>query len=75
MKLLPEFQIEYISAIGKKKRDDKISLYLRADSSSAHRASFPPPPFDNGFLKYMKKQILARLPVFKILGPSLVSAS
>jgi hypothetical protein len=31
---LHEFQIEYISAIGKeKKREDKISLYLRADLS------------------------------------------
>ena len=36
MKLLPEFQIEYIPAIGKKKREDKISLYLRADLSPAH---------------------------------------
>jgi hypothetical protein len=29
MKLLPEFQIESISAIEEKKRDDQISLYLR----------------------------------------------
>ena len=38
MKLLPEFQIESISAIEEKKREDKISLYLRADLSPAHRA-------------------------------------
>ena len=36
MKLLPKFQIESISAIEKKKREDKISLYLRADLSPAH---------------------------------------
>ena len=35
MKLLPEFQIESISAIEEKKREDKISLYLRADLSPA----------------------------------------
>jgi hypothetical protein len=35
MELLPEFQIESISAIEKKKREDKISLYLRADLSPA----------------------------------------
>ena len=35
MKLLPEFQIESISAIDKKKREDKIRLYLRADLSPA----------------------------------------
>ena len=39
MELLPEFQIESISAIEKKKREDKISLYLRADLSPA----LPPP--------------------------------
>jgi hypothetical protein len=37
MKLLPEFQIESISAIEEKKREDKISLYLRADLSPANR--------------------------------------
>ena len=36
MKLLPEFQIESISAIEKKKREDKISLYLRAYLSPGH---------------------------------------
>jgi hypothetical protein len=35
MKVLPEFQIESISAI-EKKREDKISLYLRAYLSPAH---------------------------------------
>ena len=35
MKLLPEFQIEYISVIEEKKREDKISLYLRTDLSPA----------------------------------------
>jgi hypothetical protein len=40
-KLLPEFQIESISAIEEKKREDKISLYLRADLSPAHRACPP----------------------------------
>jgi hypothetical protein len=43
MKLLPESQIESISAIENKKREDKISLYLRVDLSPAHRACFPPP--------------------------------
>ena len=43
MKLLPEFQIESISAIEEKKREDKISLYLRADLSPAHRACSPTP--------------------------------
>ena len=43
MKLLPEFQIESISAIEEKKREDKISLYLRADLSPVLRASTPPP--------------------------------
>ena len=44
MKLLPESQIESISAIEKKtNREDKISLYLRVDLSPAHRACFPPP--------------------------------
>ena len=43
MKLLPEFQIESISAIEEKKREDKISLYLRADLSPAHRACSPHP--------------------------------
>ena len=62
MKLLPEFQIESISAIEEKKREDKISLYLRADLSPAHRACSPL-PFDNSFLKYLKKKIVARLPV------------
>ena len=44
MKLLPELQIESISAIEEKKREDKISLYLGADLSPALRASIPPPP-------------------------------
>ena len=35
MKLLPEIQIESISAI-EKKREDKTSLYLRAYLSPAH---------------------------------------
>ena len=35
MKLLPEFQIQSISAIEEKKREDNISLYLRADLSPA----------------------------------------
>jgi hypothetical protein len=35
MKLLPEFQIESISAIEEKTREDQISLYLRADLSPA----------------------------------------
>jgi hypothetical protein len=61
MKLLPEFQIESIYLIEKKKREDKISLYLRADLSPAQRACSP--PFDNSFLKYLKKKIVARLPV------------
>jgi len=55
MKLLPEFQIESISAIEEKKREDKISLYLRADLSPAYRA------FNNSFLKYLKKKIVASL--------------
>jgi hypothetical protein len=42
MKLLPEFQIESISAIEEKKREDKISLYLRADLSPVLRASTAP---------------------------------
>ena len=36
MKLPPEFQIESISAIERKKREDKISLYLKAYLSPAH---------------------------------------
>ena len=60
MKLLHEFQIESISAIEEKKREDKISLYLRADLSPG---VLPPPPFNNNFLKYLKKKIVARLPV------------
>ena len=64
MKQLPEFQIESISAIEEKKREDKISLYLRANLSPVHRACNPPiPPFDNSFLKYLKKKIVARFPV------------
>jgi hypothetical protein len=44
IKLLPEFQIESISAIEEKKREDNISLqYLRADLSPAHRACSPHP--------------------------------
>ena len=39
MKLLPEFQIESISAIEEKKREDKISLYLRVDLSPAKKSS------------------------------------
>ena len=34
----------------KNKREDKISLYLRADLSPAHRACFPASSFDNSFL-------------------------
>ena len=66
MKQLPEFQIESISAIEEKKtRKDKISLYLRANLSPVHQACNPPPipPFDNSFLKYLKKKIVARFPV------------
>jgi hypothetical protein len=44
MKLLPEFQIESISAIEEKKREDKISLYLRADLSPARALPHPPNP-------------------------------
>jgi hypothetical protein len=45
MKLLPEFQI-YLQS--KKKPEDNISLYLRADLSPGHRACAP--LFDNSFL-------------------------
>ena len=58
MKHLPEFPIESISAIEEKKREDKISMHLRADLSPARS-----PPFDDGFLKYLKNKIVARLPV------------
>jgi hypothetical protein len=36
MKLLPEFQIESISAIGKKNREDKIGLYPPEEKIVAH---------------------------------------
>ena len=41
MKLLPEFQI-YLQS--KKKREDKISLYLRADLKPGTPPPPPPPP-------------------------------
>ena len=65
MKLLPEFQIESISAIEEKKREDKISLYLNSKSGfkPGTPGVLPLPPFNNSFLKYLKKKIVARLPV------------